>query len=363
MPAKTCAADEIKCEVYEPYRLLLVARPTTKTRAEAALARFRCLVDEQRFERWRAGGHKPSTGRPALGPTPAPRYGEGSDAGTAGVVIGNFWTDREVINCRFRWHVTAVRETAKNLARERRLPHALPKRGESVPDFTERLYKSLYPNKDRLKKYGPSQPGQQGKIDWGERMYNRYRVCLYDADLDCRFDWRHGPCGLASTWPRTAHDEFWRLLSSELPIVISARSGRLIDGLRRLEAHRAAGDRSPGVRVEYRQYETDEAERADVIDLNADVPGLSAPARAAIAEHRRDAWREEAAYNSGHSRYEEPRHSRPLRAHGRRGAPLKPRHPVRVNDRLADLAGMSTSTFEKYRPRDGPKPQDPAAAP
>ena len=365
MPAKTCAASEIEYELYEPYRRLLAPRPAPPPVAvDKALAEWHTINDEVRFKRWLKGGRQPSAEPPVLGPTPDARYGGTRYAGTAGTVVGRFWVDRFVINCRFRDHVAAVRKAATSVAHTARpfLPGPAPEKNDSALAFTARTYKH-FESKGSLAEYGPTEPGKAGVIAWGKRRYDRWIRIMNEVDVACPYDWRHGPCALAACWPVGRHNAFWRLLSSELPVVISATTGRLIDGLRRLEAHRAAGDRSPGVRVEYREYPIEDAERRDVITLNAKTPGLPKPAKAALADQLRAEWREEAASNSGRSRYEEPKHSTQLPAHGRRGAPLRQRRPpVRVNDRLAAAAGMSTSTFKKYRPR-GPKPQDPAAAP
>ena len=152
---------------------------------------------------------------------------------------------------------------------------------------------------------------------------------------------------------RISDGALWALVADRRPILLSTRvAGRpiLLDGERRLLAHLAVGRRSPGANVLQLSYSGPAEEREVIVAANAANPALPAAERVRIAEHLRSEYRRAAARNSGRPGGEYRDLSGTLPRVGRRGARLRRRRdaPVRVNDRLAHLAGMSRNTYERH---------------
>ena len=142
------------------------------------------------------------------------------------------------------------------------------------------------------------------------------------------------------------HAEFWRLVADKRPVVISSTTGRLIDGLRRINAHRAAGRRSPGIHARRRSYRSEVAEFIDVIRRNAGNPALPLAERVRLAERLRPAYlpeaaEEEDARNSGWPAGGFIDLSGAL-ARGR------PRTPAHVDRLLAAAAGVTRAVYAHW---------------
>ena len=289
------------------------------------------LTDHDRdlYRRWRAGA-----------PVPARNLAGG----------GQIWVDALVRLMRGRSHVQAVRRRGLAIARRDGLWEPAPPLGDV--DALAYGYRCLAAAA-RAGRPVPAMArgGEDAVYHYGADVCRRWMTAYAQADEGCPY----GPaaserdlCARSMLPPCGPHFEFWRLVADTRPIVVAAPSGRLIDGARRLSFHAALGRRSPGVLVERRAYDGEQAEREAVVRLNAANPALSMEARVRLAECLRPDFRREAARNCGRARYHVPEWSSGLPAVGRRGAPRKPPRPRRVNDRLADVVGVRRPTYEAY---------------
>lgn len=335
-------AVEIEYVVHAGLRSVLPARGLPPGVAEAAPAKFMAWRERLAFEDWVAGGCEV----------------EWPQVDSAG-----YWLTREVEVCRDREAMAAWRRDMTARARRAKLFEPPPPagEGEEAPDDRAALVaygrRCLSAAADRGAPPPVKAPAGDVEVaEYARRVWGRWASLMRRApsiaDVVAR-----------SYCRRVPHAEFWRLVADMRPVVISATSGRLIDGLRRVEAHLAAGRRSPGVPVVRRAYESDHAEREAVVRLNASNPALSPLARVRLAEWMRPAYRAVAARNSGRPGGELIDLSGALPTKGRRGRRLKRKKgaAVRVDDRLADLAGMSRPTFVKYLARAPAAPMPPPA--
>ena len=323
-------AADLHFELHARYRECLACRPAPPpVDLPAALGYFNKWNGAERVQAWI------DDGRPADARAP-----------------DGFYVDPVVSYLRWRRHI----EGAPKAARAYAAGHAILR---PEPDVVI----NPWPQADeeygrRCVEYSQARSWPLPEItpDFDFEAYGRRRRAAWigaygRSDRNCQYSHLRGRarfCALMRLPPRVPHHEFWSLVADERPVIISATSGRLIDGLRRVEAHRAAGDRSPGVPVEWRVYEDDDEEFSAAVEANGANPHLDRLDRARIVDPAlRDKFRREAARNSGHARYEEPRHSSAVPDVGPTGRPRRPPKPVRVNDRLAAAAGMSRPTFER----------------
>lgn len=326
------APAEITYQVHEPYRDVLACRPTPAgTDAVAAVQTFAHLGEAARLARWIEAG------RPA---------GEGNPTGG-----GRVWITGEVRDIRYRTHVREVRRKAEAIARRRDLREPQPYRDEHEldADYGRRCVR-VGSRREGYRRPGPIDDADCMQ-EYGRRIRRRWNSVYEAADEDCTWRVLGGgrlECARERVKLPKGH-EYWTLVADRRPVVIAAESGRLIDGLQRILAHRLAGDRSPGIPVEYREYDNDSAaELEDVCRLNASHPDMPPLAAVQIASAMIPHYRREAARNSGQSRYREPEWSSDMPAYGRHGRRRKAPLPRRVSDRLAALCDMRRPTFEHW---------------
>ena len=335
------AVADLTFALHAPFRAVLACRPAPPAvDVAAAVESWLSPRHRQAYERWLAAG---------------------ADGGQP---RAKFYLDHYVQSIRFAAHVRTVRAKAKRIAYGDALLEPPPPLHLYLEDD---LAYGRHCHDIALRRGIPTVEPRSDEAfrTYGASVRARWHAAYRRADEGCpyppggglgaqAYQPSGGLCALAYPPSPPPYAAFWRLVADERPVVISRTSGRLIDGLRRVEAHRAAGGRSPGVPVEWREYDDEQYELIDVCALNAKNPDLPPAVRAAIAAAPSEHYRRQAARNSGRSRYHEPEWSGPPppTAGGRRGPPRPPKPPVRVVDRLAALAGMSRPTFEKYRPRD-----------
>lgn len=325
-------AGEVEFRLHSPYRDILPPRDLPAGAEESAPATFVDHGEELAYRLWLDGGCEL--------------------AGAARVDEDGWWVTREVEILRDRTVMAAGEKRFRAAARRQGLFVRPPpvREGEGVPDDPAVLL--AYGRRVAEESAAAGRP-VQAKSDeelrsLGADRWRRFVVIARRLPV-----WGEVVrAAERSYWRRLPHAEFWLLVADARPVVISATSGRLIDGARRLAAHAAAGRRSPGVWVVRREYADDAAELEDVVRLNAANPALSPVDRVRLAECLRPAYRAEAARNSGRPGGEFTDLSSRLPTRGRRsGRRLKRRKagaPVRVAERLADAAGMSRLTYEKY---------------
>ena len=324
-------AREVPRVLYSPYRDLLSARgalPPGDADAAAALAHWRDKRDYLEFRQW-AGDPRRNIDRPQVNED-------------------GFFECSEVRTLRDQWWLSTWRNETRAAAKVSGIYEPPPDFGvDEVPTDPDMLEgygeecraalaeKGMAPDKPETREVAI----RRGRAAWGRWV---------------RLARRMPPARVISGRSYgeiVPHRRYWELVADTRPIVISARTGRLIDGLRRLDAHLAAGRRSPGVHVVRRAYPDDAAEREAVIALNASNRAIGPLARVALAELLRPAYRRQAAKNSGRPGGEFTDLAGKLPTVGRRGARPKKRREgraVRTNERLAAVAGMSRPTYEKY---------------
>ena len=329
--ANRMLAADVEFVLHSPYRDILPARDLPPGAEESAPDTFVDHVEELSYRLWLDGG---------------------CELGGARVDADGWWLTREVEILRDRCLMAVGEKKFQSAARRQGLFVRPPpvREGEGVPDDPEVLL--AYGRRVAEESAAAGRP-VQAKSDAELRSLAADRWRRFGALMRRLPVW--GDVVRAaerSYWRRLPNVEFWLLVADARPVVISSTSGRLIDGRRRLVAHAAAGRRSPGVWVVRREYADDAAELEDVVRLNAANPALPPAERVRLAERLRPAYRAEAARNSGRPGGEFVDLSGRLPTHGRRsGRRLKRRKagaPVRVADRLADAAGLSRKTYEKY---------------
>lgn len=340
------AAAEVPVDLHEPFRRLL---PTVPARAlpdglaEEAVGHWRDKSDEFEFASWLRDG----------------RHADRPQVNEQG-----FYTCSEVAVLRGRVRLADWREEVRAAGRRAALFGPLPPHStlDVVPDDPAAL---LDYGRDFKAAMVAAGHDVSASTDAELTRYGRSRWEAWGRVMRrCPFPWVVYREARNRIVP---HARFWWLVADTRPVVISARTGRLIDGLRRLRAHVVAGDRSPGVPVVWLDYADDAAEREAVVRLNAANPALPSLGRVRLAEYLRPAYRRQAAANSGRRGGEFTDLSGTLRQVGRLGAKLKRKDggAVRVNERLADVAGLSRKTYELYRRRlregDAPAPAVPVA--
>lgn len=318
-PPEPEAVDEVEYTLHAPYRDILPARDVPSPDAVAAAVRKWCTKgDRWDHDDWVRKGCPPDTGP----------------------VDGRFYICREVKILRDRAAKPAYRKEVKAAAlRARVFVRAPPPEwGIDVPDDRGAVFDYGDECRDDLRKHGHAEPppGEEATIALGRRMWEAWRrILLRVPPVECG-------ALRPVRWP-VQHGDFWSLVADTRPVVISSTTGRLIDGLARLNAHRAAGRRSPGVPVVRCAYRHEGAEFAAVIYHNAANPALPKVERVRLAELLRPAFRWAAARNSGRPAGEFTDLSGTLPA-----ARRKKGAPVRVADRLAAVAGMSRPTYARW---------------